>query len=185
MSTQNDLTKTYGGLLGNTVYVNKGKRKTLLTMPPTKPKPEPSPKQLAVWKRMSLAALHARNARNEPDLWAKYEEKATKKLPAFQVAMRDFLRPPFIQEINVSQYHGKPGDKISVAAGDDFMVKNVTVHIKDPGGNPIEEGPGVFTMPSGQYDYIATRDVDDLTGITITAIATDLPNHSTERSLTL
>ena len=51
------------------------------------------------------------------------------KFSANAVALSDFLNPPKIEEINVMNYTGAPGEIIRVRAWDDFKVASVSITI--------------------------------------------------------
>ncbi|MCX6266823.1 MAG: hypothetical protein NTW16_05625 [Bacteroidetes bacterium] len=183
MSTENDLTKTYSGIFGNQVVLKNRRSKSVMTIPPVKPVKEPSEKQLATRRRLSLAAQYAKDALQDPALREMYAAKSHKS--PYRVAVNDFLRPPYVHLIDASGYHGNPGETISVTAGDDFKLTAVTVKITGSDGVVIESGPCVMVMPTGNYDYVATSPVSNLAGVTITASARDIPGHVTQRSITL
>ena len=145
----------------------------------------PSAKQLAVRERLTLAAQYAAFVRNDPALLARYTAKARKGKSVYRLAANDFLRPPYIHKVDTTRYHGNPGDKIIVMAGDDFKLESVTVNISNPDGTTIEEGACVFTMPTGHYEFIATQQLPVLTGYIVTAKAKGTPGHVTQLSANL
>ena len=185
MTKKENLSKSYSGLFGHQVEVRNRRGKAVITIPPVKPKMTPSDKQVAVRERLKLAAVYARNVIDDPSLLAKYTAKAHKGMPPFRLAMNDFLRPPYIHKVDTSGYHGNPGDKITVIAGDDFKLDTVAVNISDTDGNTIEEGACVFTMPTGNYEYTAQEQLPDLSGIIVFASAKDTPGNITTLSISL
>ncbi|MFZ4564467.1 MAG: hypothetical protein ACOYNU_13890 [Bacteroidales bacterium] len=185
MSTENDLTKTYSGIFGNQVVLKNRRGKSVMTIPPVKPVKEPSEKQKAARRRLSMAAKYANDALLDPALREMYAAKSHKGLPLFRVAVNDFLRRPYVHLIDASGYHGNPGEPISVTAGDDFKLTAVAVKITGSDGVVIESGPCVLVMPTGNYDYVATTAVSNPAGVTITASVRDIPGNLTERSITL
>ena len=185
MSTNQKLTKSYSGIFGHQVILKNRRGQSVMTIPPVRPKVSPSSKQVAVRERLKLAVAYGKNAINDPALLALYAAKASKSLPPFRLAVNDFLKPPYIHEIDASGYHGNTGEKIIVAAGDDFRLDSVTVKITGPDGSLIEEGACVFNMPAGNYDFTSTVQVAALTGVVILARAKDTPGNVTELSVTL
>ena len=185
MSTTNELTKTYSGILGNQVVLKSRKGKSTITIPPTKPEKAPSLKQIQLSVMFQCAAQYARNAMQDPVLLAAYTEKSGKGLTPYRVAVNDYLKRPRVHSIVASGYEGNPGDKISITATDNFRVVEVAVQIVDPAGAVIEKGVCAFSLPTGTYEYTATVPVTVLTGVTIIAKATDLPGHTGELAITL
>lgn len=132
-----------------------------------------------------LASRYAKMVLQDPDKLAAYAAKAVNGATPYILAMTDYLKPPFVQEIDTTGYHGNPGDKISVIAGDDFELTGVVVKISDSDGIVIEQGVCVLNTMNGNQDYTATTSVPDPEGFTITATATDTPGHTAELSVTL
>jgi hypothetical protein len=185
MSTNQDLTKSYSGIFGNQVVLKNRRGKSVMTIPPVKPKLTPTDKQVAARERLKLAVQYGRNVINDPALLAEYAAKARKGLPAYRLAVQDYLRPPYVHQVDASGYHGNPGEKIIVVAGDDFKLESVTVRISRPDGSMVEEGACVFNMPAGNYEYTPTVQVTPVAGTVILARAKDTPGNVTELSVTL
>ena len=185
MSTTTELTKTYSGLLGNLVHVRSRKGKSIITIPIVKPPSAPTENQVRARKEFVAASKYAKNVLQNPDLLAAYTARERNGLTAYILAVTDYLKPPYIDEVDVSGYLGNPGDKIGVVAGDDFGLSSVTVTITGAGGILIEEGECVMHPITGNYHFTSTVQVPDLTGVTITAKATDMPGHTDQLSVTL
>ncbi|MCX6246607.1 MAG: hypothetical protein NTW10_02635 [Bacteroidetes bacterium] len=185
MTTQSELTKNYSGIFGNQVVLKNRRGSSVMTIPPAKPKTAPSDKQLAVRERLRLAAAYAANAMQDPVLHAEYAAKARKGRSAYRLAVIDFLRPPFIIQVDTAGYQGNTGDTITLTAGDDFRLVSVTLKISNPDGTLVEEGDCVINMPSGQYVYTAQEQISSAAGVVIRVRATDLPGNVTEKSVTL
>ena len=184
-TTENDLTKGYSGIFGNQVVLKNRRGKSVMTIPPKKVPKEPTENMVKWRKRFALAARYAKNALRDPDKLVAYTEKSREGLSPYVIALTDYLKPPFVDQVDVSGYHGNPGDTIGVTAFDDFELAGVDVQILDPAGNVIEEGVCTFNLITGNYDFTATVAVPDLTGVTITATAHDLPGHTGRLSVTL
>jgi len=185
MSKQSKLTKSYSGIFGNQFRIRNKGANTIVTIVPKKPKIAPTPKQVAVRERLKIASRYAQTARSQPALFAEYAARANKKRSAFHQAMYDFLHPPFINKIDASGYHGNPGDKVKVTAGDDFKLESVSLKLSGPDGCIIEEGPCALNNQTMSYEYNATVRVSNLTGVTICASARDLPGNLTQHSILL
>jgi hypothetical protein len=185
MTTQKELTKNYSGIFGNLMLLRNRRGKSVMTIPPARPEKTPSEAQLAMRERFSRAAEYASNAMQDPALKAEYAAKAKNGRSAYVTALADFLRAPIVSQVDTSGYNGNAGDKILIAARDDFRLVSVSLKISDTGGKVIEEGECVLTKPSGQYEYVATQQMDFSNGVVIQVHATDLPGNVTEQSITL
>ena len=185
MSKTTDLTKSYSGIFGHQVELKNRRGKSVMTIPPVKPKVPPTEKQIAVRERLKLAAAYACNVISDPVLLAPYAAKSRKGLSPYRLAMMDFLRLPYILKIDASGYQGEVGNKIIVTAGDDFKITSVTLKITKPDGTSIEKGACIFSMPTGNYEYTATTQVPVPAGVILLAKVTDTPGNVTELSLTL
>ncbi|MCX6246661.1 MAG: hypothetical protein NTW10_02910 [Bacteroidetes bacterium] len=185
MTTQSELSKNYSGIFGNQVVLKNRRGRSVITIPPARPKKAPTVKQSAARERLRLAAAYAARAMQDPVLQAEYAAKARKGRSAYHLALIDFLRSPFILQADTSGYHGNKGDKITISAGDDFKLVSVTLKISSHDGTLVEEGDCVISMPSGQYVYAAREQLPSTDGVVILVRATDLPGNVTEKSVTL
>jgi hypothetical protein len=185
MSTTDELTKNYSGIFGNMMVARNRKGKTILTIPPTKPKRVPTEKMVNARRQFKLAANYAKTVLQDPVKLAAYAAKAHDYLTPYVLALTDYLKPPVVTQVDASRYLGQAGDKISVTAFDDFALTDVSVKVADATGALIEEGVAVFNLTNGNHDFTATVAVPDLAGVVITATATDNPGHPTELSITL
>lgn len=175
----------YSGIFGQQVMLKQRRGQIIMTILPVKPAREPSTKQTVVRERLKLAAKYGNVVRNDPALAAEYAPKARKGMSVYRQAVNNFLKPPVIREVNTSAYHGKPGEKISVTTLNDFKLTSVTVEIIDLNGIVVEEGKCEFVLPSGNYEYTATRKLSPHKGTTVLAKATDLPGHVAECKVSL
>jgi hypothetical protein len=139
-----------------------------------------TPRQIAQKEKFKRAVAYAQSAVRDPDLLRCYQAKGQReKIAAYAVALRDFLRPPVISQIDLTTYHGVPGDTIRVHAKDDVSVVAVEVIICTASGTLIERG---FARDAGgSWWYQATTEVQPGSQATVKAIATDLPGHAGER----
>lgn len=182
----NELEKQYSGIFGAEVAIKNRKGKSVMVMKTTKAEVPPSEGMLKQRRRFAQAATYSHNILLNPEMRIAYEMKASKLLPAFQVAVKDFMLSPSITEIDVNDYEGKSGDKIHVTAYDDFAVTEVTVTIQDPSGVVIEKGKCVLNPFTSNFDYTATVELTtSLTGVVIIAKARDYPGHLGADSITL
>ena len=139
--------------------------------------------QVAQQDKFRLAALYGKAVLADPQTKQVYEDAAARKgIPAFALTVADFLNAPAIDEIDLSVYTGKTGDKIAVHASDDVEVQGVTVSIRAQGGAVLEEGAAVFTPASASWTYTATTDLAQGQAVSIEVNATDRPGHKTTKT---
>ncbi|MCX6243391.1 MAG: hypothetical protein NTU98_01695 [Bacteroidetes bacterium] len=115
-----------------------------------------------------------------------YQAKAKPGRSAFSVAIADYMNLPWIESIDTSGYAGNPGDPVRVFACDHFRVTRVTVTLKDPSGQVIENGE-CQPAPEGTT-WLCTATIpmgSALAGSTVTAVVYDLPGHLAEMTVTL
>jgi len=186
ITKNNVITKTYSGKFGDQVVFRNRYGKSIMAAPPKPSSNEPTENQLNARQKFMLASRYAKNILQDPDMLAAYTAKCHEGITPYVLALTDYLKPPFIKQIITTGYAGNPGDKISVEAGDDFALVQVMVKIFDPSGTDlIEQGICTLNQITGQYDFTATAAVGTLTGVTITAVATDTPGHTASLSVTL
>jgi len=169
------------GRIGNLVF-RRGKDQTIVSTRPKFTKP-PSKKQLTQRERFKEAATYAKIATDQDSPTREvYEEVAKRKGNyAYLMAVSDWFHPPEIEEVDLSEYHGKKGDLISIEAYDRVMVKRVSVSILDEEGNEVETGEA--QSPNGwMWNYTATVAVG--TGeVSVVVTAEDLPGNVVKEKL--
>jgi hypothetical protein len=147
---------------------------------------EPTDKQLAQREQFKQAAMYAKAALADPALRPLYAAAAyAKDVPVVAVAVQDYFNPPTIDEVRLSAYKGRVGDRIDVFAHDDFGVANVYVTIKGANGTVIENGPAVAGSSadgSVHWSYAATTLVQPGTTVTVQANAADHPGTTVTAS---
>lgn len=177
-SRKNLITLGFSGKLGNQLVLRSMNGQTILSNIPYRKNKKPVGKQIETCNRFRRASYWAKSILSDPEMLAAYREKAGKGLTAYNVAISDYLNPPVVTGINVSNYHGHAGDKIIVTAKDYFRVKEVKVTITGPGRKEVEHGdctPG----ESGMYwHYTALTDAGNTEGLMVTAVAGDYPGNT-------
>ncbi len=134
----------------------------------------PTPAQAAHRERFRQAALYGRMVMADPDARTFYEGEADERhVPVFSLTIADFFNAPEITEVDVSDYHGKAGDPIRVAAMDDVEVARVEVSITTADGTAVEAGEA--TLDGGHWRYVATAAVAAGTDVRIGVRAYDRP----------
>ena len=186
MSTIDELAKAYSGLLGEQVVVKRGRKgKNVMMLAKPRSKREPSQKQLVQRERLSMAAEYARLALQDPALKEMYAKRAKKGVSVFRTAANDFMQLPFVRDVDVSEYHGNPGDAIRVTAGDKIGLAEVRAKLVAPDGTLAESGLCVRDLPTGKYVYTTTVQMSDTSGMTVAIVIRDIPGNIIEKLLTL
>lgn len=172
----NAITQHLRGSVGDLVF--KRVRGTLRAV--LRPKPTQTARtlaQLAVHRKFRSGAAYGKAVIQDAARTAFYAPfAASRKSSVFGVAMYDYLRPPVVEELILTGYQGRIGDKIGVSATDDVSVTDVTVRVLAEDGTVIEAGPAVKALVD--WEYTATVAVPAGTNLTIEATATDRPGHT-------
>jgi len=166
-------------------YMSTHGSKTILVRRPEKSDKEPTDKQKAQQEKFSDGAVYGGLAKNDPERWAWYKSLKDTDNSAFNMALADFCSSPVVRNIDTTLYQGHAGDQIRVNAYQKFRVTDVTVRINASDGTLVEEGQAVSRDKTGYYLYVAVVEIPDLSGMVITAVATDTPGHQAELSKTL
>jgi len=129
--------------------------------------------QAAHRERFQLAVWYARRVAADQQARTVYEEAAERhgRVP-FRLMLADAMHPPAVKKVDLSQFHGMPGDPIYIQACDDFSVVAVTVSITDMDGTCLEEGDATRGVPDGEqwvYRMQGTIPPDTKACITVTA----------------
>ena len=164
------------GKMGDWVYsIRNGK--TYVGMAPMITK-DPSEAQIAHRERFSDAADYAKFAIAEGNPLREIYMLASKEraIPAFALAVSDYLKLPEVKTLDLTYYNGQVGNNIPIVTSDDFGVTGVHVVIRDLEGNIIESGSASeFPQNSGHWSYASTASVPSGTTIVVYASATDRP----------
>ena len=96
----------------------------------------------------------------------------------FAEAVKDWLNPPVVDEIDVAAYHKQVGDVIYIKAHDDTEVVRAEVTLQDGNNNVLESGNAAWDTASGAWKYTATVDATATGTVTVSASAYDRPNHA-------
>ena len=165
------------------IVIRFSKGEYVITTPPVFTKP-PSEKQLEQREKFKEAVEYAQEATKVSPTKEIYEEIAErKKKYPMNVAVADFFHVPEIEDVDISEYHGKTGDLIRVKARDDVKVSRVAVLISDQDGNEVERGDAKAVKGSAlNWVYSATQDVG--TGeATVVVTVNDLAGNVVEERL--
>jgi hypothetical protein len=176
------------GLLGEKLSVRKVNGSVLIkNRPRRKVVAAPTPLQVAVIEKFTEAAKWAKLQMLKPDVKALYSTGINgKKTSAFLVAVSDYVTPPKVSDIDVRQYKGAVGDKITAKAVDDFAVTLVLFTITDATGKLLESGQAKQDADKGfTWNYAATVANPTLPGTKINVTAIDRPGNEGSMDTTL
>ena len=147
----------FSGAMGEMVFADHGKR-TVVYM---KTHYAPSDAQVLQQERFAEAAAYAKSALADPARREFYETMAqVKDIPAFSLAVADYLNLPYFHRLDLSQYKGRVGDPILIVAVDDLGLVSVDVELAAIDGRIIEKGKAMEAgLRSGNWTYTATTPV--------------------------
>ena len=169
----------FQGAMGDMVFKKRGKK--VYASIKSKGTGDPSEKQLARRKYFKKAVNYANSVLADETKRLFYEEIAERReTTARAVCMKDFLKAPEIDELDLSKYMGKVGDTILISATDDVGVVRVEVRLTETDGSLIEQGQAIeMSAGSGDWAYIATTLISTGANIRIEVEAYDRPGHRT------
>ena len=171
------------GGMGDWVYqIRNGK--TVVGMKPLNVYREPTESQQVHRQRFAEAAAYAKRALADPEKRAFYQEAArAKDIPAFSLAVADYLKVPTFKAFDASEYHGQVGDPLLIQAADDLGFAVVPVTLSEFDGTPIESGNAVETGPrSGIWVYTSTTSAAPGTELMIEVVGIDHAGHEAQIS---
>ena len=181
MAKQKNNVVTHGlsGTVGGMLVFRQTATGTVVQSPP-RVSGKSTEAQRAHRQKFQRAVLYGKAAVADPAVQQEYAAAAQrKKRQPFNVAVADFMHAPDIDVIDVSAYHGQPGDVIRIEATDDFAVKEVRVVITNPDGSLVEEGLAAPGARKFEWIYTATAENPGLTGGSIEVYASDMPGNTT------
>ncbi|MEP7257298.1 MAG: hypothetical protein ABI687_02900 [Flavitalea sp.] len=136
-------------------------------------------KQLEKRELFSSASLYAQGVISSAELKKEYQKKASPEKIAYNIAFRDYLKPPVVKKIDAENYHSAAGSIIVVHAKDDFRVAQVKVSIHTAAGILVEEGNAVLNpINRDRWTYTALQANSSLPGSVISATALDIPGNT-------
>lgn len=173
---RNEYADGFSGKIGrNMVFRQTKSEEVIIARKPRKTGKPPHAKRLATQRLFKRAALYAKTVEANPEMKMLYAASAKGLQSAFNLALRDWCRPPKVDVIKTAGYQGRIGDRIVVEATDDFKVESVQVSIYTMDGELVEQGAAV--LEGLDWVYTATEDHIALEGSTIKATAKDLPGN--------
>ena len=173
-------------MIGNQVVFKVRKGKQIIAAPPTvRENRKPTPNQLAAQDRFKFSSDYANKVIHDEKLKAAYQQVASKRQSAQNMAFKDAYNPPKIMEIITKGYIGAVGNIIVVHAVDDFKVFKVYIEIHDGSGTLIEKGEAVSNKHGVVWVYTVTIANSNVDGCKVVATAFDLPMNVDVMDVTL
>jgi hypothetical protein len=174
----NQLIQSFSGKVGDMIFYQADGQNLSRTAP--KVVPDRTEKQQANSSRFLAAQKYAQSVLADPALKAAYKALCQGHQNPRNLAIRDAMRPPVIESMNLEGYAGKPGETVRVRATDDFRVAQVQVSIRGAQGELIEEGPAELQAEAGEWQYEAKAEVPEGRTVSVTAVAKDNPGNTAE-----
>ena len=140
--------------------------------------------QKAQQRRISEAAAYWRSVKADPAKLAAYTGlPQVPGLGPYHFAIRDFMNPPVVEEIDVSRYSGQTGERIGIKATDDTEVVEVAVQILDMAEAVLEEGAAHRDEANTTWSYVSVKSVSTGQTVSVRVTAKDRPGNSASKSI--
>jgi hypothetical protein len=109
---------------------------------PFSPRPDnPSPAQLDGRDRFKEAQAYAKRVLSDPLKRERYRTlAAARKCPPNALLISNFLNPPVLDHLELTDFQGRLNDPIRVLASDGIEVTAVTITVRRADGTVIESG---------------------------------------------
>lgn len=130
-------------------------------------------------ERFRKGVLYGKATQNNPEYQAAAKARG---IPAFNVAIADFLHAPEILGIDVSGYTGAVGEKITITAVDDVRVATVGVLIMDDDNVLIEKGQATVSPQDSHLWTYTTTTAAPSPSVKIVVDVADLAGQVTEET---
>lgn len=172
------------GKVGNLVIFKNYHGRTIISKVRTKrDHPTYTPNQELAKERFREGVYYAKSVLQDEVLLNFYKPFEKGPIKVYNLALADFCRPPEIKHINIDDYQGNIGDKLTVRAIDNFKVVEVKVIITKADGELIEAGSAEQAANGVDWIYSATVHTTEA-DVVIKAQATDTPGNVTELEVT-
>jgi hypothetical protein len=169
----------FSGKIGNQLVVRtRGDKTFLAAMPrPRAGGADPPSHQLELQERFIRASKYAKAALAKAELREAYTAARKGNQTAFNVAWKDAFEGPHLSDFRSNEYHGKPGQQLSVQALDNFRVVKVVFNLFTEDGNLIESGEARVADNSFQWIYTTLVENGSIKGTRVQVLAEDLPGN--------
>ena len=177
----NAITQHFRGKVGDLVFKRLNGR-LIAGLRPRERRQAPTPAQEQQQLEFAKAISYAKAMLADPGTRSVYTSAGVvKRQGAFPTAVGDYLKPPTVQDIDVSGYRGRAGDLIVVRAVDDVEVVGVTVTLRDGLGAVIEQGAATYVY--NQWLYTAATTLAAGAAVSIEVTARDRPGNTGVKTL--
>lgn len=157
-TSKNVVIKGAKGSIGKELVFRQRGGKTVISAFPSFKEPEKSTEAQHAWKtKFFYAVSYGKQVNADPVLRAAYEKKAKPGVSVFNLAIKNYLKPPVVGDFNLEGYTGAIGDSIKLLIVDIMMEREVFIAIKSADGTLIEEGNAVMQAMDVEWIYTATQ----------------------------
>jgi hypothetical protein len=183
--TPHPMMEDYQGSMDRTVFKKHRGKLIVAKKPKSRASSQPSEAQSVQRERFARASAYAKRICARAATRELYEAAAKKKgMSTRELIVTDYLNPPEIALIDVTEYAGKSGGTIDIITVDELSVVKVNVVIHDLHGNLIEEGDASeVAAGSDVWSYSTKSTVDSGAGLLISVTATDHPGGTTTETI--
>ena len=173
----NPILGTLRGKIGDLVFVPAADHTVVVKHLPVR-KAEFTAGERRGQQRFAQAAAYVKQVRQQPDIYAFYQAaaKATGRR-ACDLAHKDFWHSPEISDIDLSAYHGQPGQELRIVAVDDCGVLAVMVALSRLDGALLEHGAATLSSEPSLWTYRAQQELAPGQTIQVHISATDRPGN--------
>jgi hypothetical protein len=178
----NDLIKSVSGSIGGLELSRRGDKIIARAKPDAAP--QPTPARLANQQKFRDAAAYGRAVQADPALALPYAAQARARgVAPYHVALKDFLNPPQILEVDLTLLGTDAGRPVRIRAVDDFEVVQVWFCIRTVEEVLIETGPAALDQASGDWVYLTQTQLVPQKNLIVEATAGDRPAHIGRKTL--
>jgi hypothetical protein len=149
-----------------------------------KRKGEPSEAQQSWDRQWDEAQAYAKSVLADPVKWEFYKMvDKEKKIPAFALAVADYLKKPSFDPLDLREYKGQVGNPIKMRSFDAVGLVSVEVSLSRMDGTQIERGMAIeMGTRTGFWNYTASQPVALGSDIFIEVVGVDHAGKSNKRT---
>ncbi|MFA0961141.1 hypothetical protein AB9P05_05015 [Roseivirga sp. BDSF3-8] len=167
------------GMVRNAIVYRQRAGRTIVSARPAKSSKPLSDKQKAHHRRFKRATGYAKSVGSDERMYALYKAGAHGFNSWQNVAVKDYMHAPVVDDVFVSEVKdGRPAC-IRVYAHDDFHVASLSITLRDAEGVVLEGGEASTVIVNGVYEYRLTGELPGAKGLCVTVVARDLPGNET------